>query len=347
MILEQSSIVRSLQTYSSYQDSIRQVYAMPGHAQKAAILDLKSRMGDLVSVVTHCQTFTSALPSVLRDLVCLDAVTFPIPRPPVPVHVEHLFYPPQYNSSSTTTSSSSSSSSSSSLSHWSAGSLAATVFRFLGKADTHTVDSDTQLHRARTAKAMLPIDLQGMNVNGQFSLVIIGRDVSPSQAASTSVRAYFNCYDMCKQLRIQSKAGPGQEQKDSEALLFPSAPSAADYIPAYNPAYEEKQPNVVSRSPSAPAETASAAGAASDAEKWNGILSKSEELFGEQKAEEKEGDVSEDGDFKCVVCLEHNKNVLLLPCRHICICTGCSMGDALQHCPLCRKHISERIVGFI
>jgi len=45
----------------------------------------------------------------------------------------------------------------------------------------------------------------------------------------------------------------------------------------------------------------------------------------------------------CVICQVEVKSVLLMPCRHLCICKECSERDELQKCPLCRISIVERI----
>ena len=44
----------------------------------------------------------------------------------------------------------------------------------------------------------------------------------------------------------------------------------------------------------------------------------------------------------CVVCLEAEKGVLLLPCSHMCMCTACTesiMANSKQ-CPVCRSAIA-------
>ena len=40
------------------------------------------------------------------------------------------------------------------------------------------------------------------------------------------------------------------------------------------------------------------------------------------------------GPSKCVVCLENVSNILLFPCRHLCVCASCKM--QLKTCPVCR-----------
>ena len=48
----------------------------------------------------------------------------------------------------------------------------------------------------------------------------------------------------------------------------------------------------------------------------------------------------------CVICKEHTKSVLLMPCRHLCCCDECGHLDVLIQCPLCREPITERINVF-
>lgn len=45
----------------------------------------------------------------------------------------------------------------------------------------------------------------------------------------------------------------------------------------------------------------------------------------------------------CVICCEKEKCVVLLPCRHLCLCAACSRDDRLTQCPLCRDDIAHRI----
>ena len=45
----------------------------------------------------------------------------------------------------------------------------------------------------------------------------------------------------------------------------------------------------------------------------------------------------------CVVCQEAEKSVVLLPCRHMCLCEACSTNNQVQFCPLCRRPIAHRI----
>jgi serine/threonine protein kinase len=47
--------------------------------------------------------------------------------------------------------------------------------------------------------------------------------------------------------------------------------------------------------------------------------------------------------YLCVICEDVQKSVLLLPCKHVCMCEGCAGG--MRDCPICRAPISERITG--
>jgi hypothetical protein len=48
----------------------------------------------------------------------------------------------------------------------------------------------------------------------------------------------------------------------------------------------------------------------------------------------------------CVICQERDKCVVLLPCRHMCMCEDCSSHQLLDHCPLCRRPIAHKISVF-
>jgi hypothetical protein len=45
----------------------------------------------------------------------------------------------------------------------------------------------------------------------------------------------------------------------------------------------------------------------------------------------------------CVICRENPKTVLLMTCRHLCVCSECGHREELDRCPLCREIILERI----
>ena len=50
----------------------------------------------------------------------------------------------------------------------------------------------------------------------------------------------------------------------------------------------------------------------------------------------------------CCVCLSERKSVVLLPCRHMCVCQACGLDDEtlLDRCPMCRTAIEHRFRVF-
>ena len=44
---------------------------------------------------------------------------------------------------------------------------------------------------------------------------------------------------------------------------------------------------------------------------------------------------------ECIVCMDDERSILFLPCRHVACCTACA--DALRKCPVCRQRIDERL----
>ena len=51
----------------------------------------------------------------------------------------------------------------------------------------------------------------------------------------------------------------------------------------------------------------------------------------------------DDGD-ECVVCWEARAHIMMQPCGHICVCSGCAalLRDPL--CPMCRSEVASRLV---
>ena len=62
------------------------------------------------------------------------------------------------------------------------------------------------------------------------------------------------------------------------------------------------------------------------------------------KKEKHHESVSPKSELQCVVCFDENKNIVFVPCHHLCCCEDC--GATLQKCPLCRKGISDRVKIF-
>jgi len=47
----------------------------------------------------------------------------------------------------------------------------------------------------------------------------------------------------------------------------------------------------------------------------------------------------------CVICLDKKKEILLLPCKHLCLCSGCS--SSVSDCPLCRLAIASKTTVYL
>jgi hypothetical protein len=45
---------------------------------------------------------------------------------------------------------------------------------------------------------------------------------------------------------------------------------------------------------------------------------------------------------QCVVCLDNQRQVMLMPCTHMCLCHCCA-ARVEQSCPLCRTHIESKV----
>jgi len=56
--------------------------------------------------------------------------------------------------------------------------------------------------------------------------------------------------------------------------------------------------------------------------------------------------------LKCAICNEEEKRIMLMPCRHLCICRGCcahimSLPVAARLCPVCRQNIQRHTEVFL
>lgn len=63
-----------------------------------------------------------------------------------------------------------------------------------------------------------------------------------------------------------------------------------------------------------------------------------------QKLEVSEASTNASGHrSNCVVCLERNKNIVILPCRHLCLCKECAQQlhrlESGHRCPVCRNDV--------
>ena len=71
----------------------------------------------------------------------------------------------------------------------------------------------------------------------------------------------------------------------------------------------------------------------------------------DHKADDKTATTSPKGDGDtggmCCCCWELPKSVVLLPCRHMCVCEACGLDEAtLPKCPMCREPIAQRFKVF-
>ena len=62
------------------------------------------------------------------------------------------------------------------------------------------------------------------------------------------------------------------------------------------------------------------------------------EHWGKQRNNDKKT-IIEHTDNQCCICLTHLKNVVLMPCKHLCVCVNCSHHPSLTSCPLCKTVI--------
>ena len=49
----------------------------------------------------------------------------------------------------------------------------------------------------------------------------------------------------------------------------------------------------------------------------------------------------------CVICQDREKSVVLMPCRHMCLCAECSNHSTVNSCPQCRTVIARKICVFV
>ena len=51
-------------------------------------------------------------------------------------------------------------------------------------------------------------------------------------------------------------------------------------------------------------------------------------------------------ELMCVACWENPRDTALLPCRHLCYCSGCANATEQSSCPICREPVEE-VLSFI
>jgi len=57
-------------------------------------------------------------------------------------------------------------------------------------------------------------------------------------------------------------------------------------------------------------------------------------------------DTAEDDDNSCVICMDKKRNCVLIPCKHMCVCSGCAK-EGLVNCPMCREEITDSMEVFM
>lgn len=69
-----------------------------------------------------------------------------------------------------------------------------------------------------------------------------------------------------------------------------------------------------------------------------------EESRKERRQRVRDKDLREDQ--LCVVCRTNPREIILLPCGHVCLCEDCSV-DIASDCPICRKFIRQKNAAYI
>jgi hypothetical protein len=48
-------------------------------------------------------------------------------------------------------------------------------------------------------------------------------------------------------------------------------------------------------------------------------------------------------EVECVVCMEHERDVIVMPCFHVCMCAACAQIVKQKHgsCPMCGVEIED------
>ena len=49
----------------------------------------------------------------------------------------------------------------------------------------------------------------------------------------------------------------------------------------------------------------------------------------------------------CAICMIQERNVVFVPCNHLCACEECSFNQNITVCPICRTAFTNRMVVFV
>eukprot|EP00026_Physarum_polycephalum_P008657 Phypoly_transcript_08751.p1 GENE.Phypoly_transcript_08751~~Phypoly_transcript_08751.p1 ORF type:complete len:448 (+),score=112.46 Phypoly_transcript_08751:42-1385(+) len=163
-----------------------------------------------------------------------------------------------------------------------------------------------------------------------------------------------------------SSASSASSSSSSSASSVPSAPSVHASVSSARSASSTSSassaPSVtvsVSSAPSAPsAFSASPASSAFSASSTSSASSSSSSAASSASSSSSASPASSstdpaavlDDSKKCVICMEADRNSVLIPCGHICACFNC--GDAVTKsaspiCPICRVEIKSLVMTFV
>lgn len=49
----------------------------------------------------------------------------------------------------------------------------------------------------------------------------------------------------------------------------------------------------------------------------------------------------------CVICLQRERNLVFVPCNHLCACAECGLNPTIRTCPICRTTFNNRMVVYV
>lgn len=49
----------------------------------------------------------------------------------------------------------------------------------------------------------------------------------------------------------------------------------------------------------------------------------------------------------CSICLQRERNLVFVPCNHLCACAECGLNPTIRTCPICRTVFNNRIVVYV